>query len=258
MEVKHLDFSYDKNKREKVKILKDVNLKIEDKKVTTLIGANGCGKSTLFNLMTKNLVPDQGEIYLDGKNISEIKQRDFAKRVAIVHQNNTAANDITVEKLVNYGRTPYLGFFSGKKEEDREAVEWALQVTNLNDYRERRVMSLSGGQRQRAWIAMALAQKTEILFLDEPTTYLDIRYQIELLEMIRDLNRKYQITIIMVLHDMNHAVYYSDEIIGLKNGSVYIQGKSKNVITSDTIQEIYGIRLDVSERNGRKIVMTVR
>ena len=133
-----------------------------------------------------------------------------------------------------------------------------MEVTGIADYREREVMSLSGGQRQRVWIAMALAQKTEVLFLDEPTTYLDVRYQIELLELVRKLNLDYGITIIMVLHDMNHAVYYSDEVIGLKNGKVLLQGEPEDVITPDSIEEVYGIRLGVERVNGHKIVMTVR
>lgn len=260
LRVENVTFSYEDKKKNKARkvILDEVNLSFSKGKITTLIGANGCGKSTLFNLMTKNLEPSKGKIYLEEKNIRGMKQKDFAKRVAIVHQNNEAAADITVNRLVSYGRSPHQGMFASLSTKDKEIIDWALEVTNTKNLRNREVLSLSGGQRQRVWIAMALAQKTDILFLDEPTTYLDIRYQIELLEMIQKLNSDYKITIIMVLHDMNHAVYYSDEILGLKDGKVLIQGNPKEVITTECIEQIYGVRLKVEKMNGRKVVMTVR
>lgn len=263
MEVRNLMFAYDtktKDRKGKLakKILDSVSFTIQEGKVTTLLGANGCGKTTLFNLMTKNLIPLRGKVLLDGKSIRFMKQKDFARRVAIVHQNNQAAADITVEKLVAYGRTPHQNMFSSNQKEDREIVQWAMEATGVEKYRNREVMSLSGGQRQRVWIAMALAQKTDILFLDEPTTYLDIRYQIELLELICNLNQSYGITIIMVLHDMNHAVYYSDEVIGLRDGKILVQGRPSEVVTPDTIEQLYGIRLDVAQVNNKKVVVTVR
>ena len=263
MEVRNLMFAYDTKTRGADgklanKILDGVSFQINRGQITTLLGANGCGKTTLFNLMTKNLIPLRGKVLLDGRSIRHMKQRDFARRVAIVHQNNQAAADITVEKLVAYGRTPHQGVFSTGGSEDRDIIQWAMEATGVADLRSREVMRLSGGQRQRVWLAMALAQKTDILFLDEPTTYLDIRYQIELLELIRSLNETYGITIIMVLHDMNHAVYYSDEIIGLKSGIILMQGRPQQVITPDSIEALYGIRLDVTQVNGRRVVMTVR
>ena len=260
LRVENLTFSYEEKKRAKAagKILDGASFFVPKGKITTLIGANGCGKSTLFQLMTKNLEPDAGKIYLEGQNIHNMKQKEFARKVAIVHQNNDAATDITVAKLVAYGRNPHLGLFGARGTQEKEIVDWALTVTKIGDLQYREVRSLSGGQRQRVWIAMALAQKTEILFLDEPTTFLDIRYQVELLEMVQQLNREYRITVIMVLHDMNHAVYFSDEILGLKDGKVLVQGDPKEVITPDCIEEIYGIRLKVEEMNGRRVVMTVR
>ena len=215
----------------------------------------GVGNPRYF---TKNLIPDKGKVLLEGKNIKHMKQRDFAKKVAIVHQNNHAADDLTVEKLVSYGRTPHLSLFGTAGKEDQELIEWAMEETNITKYRDRAVMSLSGGQRQRVWIAMALAQKPDILFLDEPTTYLDIRYQIELLEMVKKLNETYQLTIVMVLHDINHAVYYSDEIIGMKEKKVIVQGSPEEVVTPEVVKELYGIELEVAKLNGRKIVMNVR
>lgn len=252
MEVKNVCFSYGKNE-----ILKGASLKIEKGKVTTIMGANGCGKSTLFSLMTKNLDPAKGKVLLGGKNIARLRLNEFARKVAIVHQYNTAADDITVERLVSFGRTPHLGMMGIRGEEDERYVNWAMEVTNVSQFRERELSRLSGGQRQRVWIAMALAQGTEILFLDEPTTYLDIRYQIEILELVRRLNREFGMTIVMVLHDINQSIYFSDKIIGLAGGKVIVEGEPEEVITEESIHELYGIDLKVARVDGRKFVLTV-
>lgn len=186
-EIEKLNFSYGDNH-----VIRDLSVIISRGKITTLIGANGCGKSTLFNLMTKNLRIAGGSIRLDSTDISDIKLRDFAKRVAIVHQYNTAPDDISVEKLVGYGRTPHRGFgLAGNSEEDQEKIARALEITNTEKLRHKAVSQLSGGQKQRVWIAMALAQDTKILFLDEPTTYLDIRYQLEILRLVKRLKTQY-------------------------------------------------------------------
>lgn len=251
MEVKNLSFSYGTNK-----VLAGTSLSIAAGKITTIMGANGCGKSTLFYLMTKNLQPGKGKILLDGKNIQHVHLTDFARKVAIVNQYNTSADDVTVERLVAFGRTPYMRMMGGRSEEDEHYINWALEVTDLEKYREREVGKLSGGQRQRVWIAMALAQNTKILFLDEPTTYLDIRYQLDILRLIRKLNQEYGITIIMVLHDINQAIHYSDCVIGLKDGQVIVSGAADEVVTTESISQMYGIRLDVTEVEGRKFVLT--
>lgn len=252
MEVRDVYFSYGKNR-----VLKGTSLTIEKGKITTIMGANGCGKSTLFSLMTKNLPQGKGKIFLKGKNINNLRLSEFARKVAIVHQYNTAADDITVERLVGFGRTPYLGMMGIKNEEDEKYIEWAMEVTNIKEYRNRELSRLSGGQRQRVWIAMALAQGTEILFLDEPTTYLDIRYQIEILELIHKLNREYGMTIIMVLHDINQAIYFSDRVIGLNDGKVIVDGTPQEAVTTENLKALYGIDLEVTEVNGRKFVLTV-
>lgn len=174
-----------------------------------------------------------------------------------MHQYNTSADDITVERLVSFGRTPHMKMMQARSQEDEEKIRWAMEVTNVETYRDREVGRLSGGQRQRVWIAMALAQSTKILFLDEPTTYLDIRYQIEILELVQRLNREYGITIIMVLHDINQAIHYSDRIIGLKDGRVAAWGASGEIITPECIRELYGISLDVTNVEGKKFVLTV-
>ena len=252
MEVRDLFFSYGKNK-----VLKGKSFTIEEGKITTIMGANGCGKSTLFNLMTKNLYPRKGNIFLYGKNIQNLGLKDFAKRVSIVHQYNSSADDITVERLVSFGRTPHRKMMQGRSDEDEKMIRWAMEVTNILKYRDREVSRLSGGQRQRVWIAMALAQNTKILFLDEPTTYLDIRYQIEILKLVKKLNQEYGITIIMVLHDMNQAIHFSDRIIGLKEGEVAVQGAPDEVITEECIRDLYGISLGVTTIEGKKFVLTV-
>lgn len=250
MEVRELHFAYGKNK-----VLKGVSLKIEEGRITTIMGANGCGKSTLFFLMTKNLYPKKGNIYIKGKNIQNLNLKEFAKKVAIVQQYNTASDDITVESLVAFGRTPHKRMMQGDSAEDERMIEWALEVTNLTEYRDREVSRLSGGQRQRVWIAMALCQGTKILFLDEPTTYLDIRYQIDILKLVKKLNKEYGITIIMVLHDINQAIAYSDHVIGMKDGVIEVEGNPKDVITKESIKTLYGVDIDITSVNGQKVVL---
>jgi iron complex transport system ATP-binding protein len=254
MRVSNLTFSYDGGNN----IIHELDLSIQQGKITVLMGANGCGKSTLFQLMTKNLIPDQGAVLLGENDIEDMKRREFAKHVAIVHQNNTAPADLTVSKLVGYGRTPYLNAFqTAGTSEDEDIIRWAMEVTDLWPIRNQCVSQLSGGQRQRVWIAMALAQKTEILFLDEPTTYLDIRYQIEIMKLVRRLNEEYGITIIMVLHDINQAMEYGDIFVGMKQGRIVAEGDPKEIIDSEILYELYGIRLPIAEVANRKFVLTV-
>ena len=194
------------------------------------------------------------QINIPGKSIKKYSLSEFARKVSIVHQHNSAAEDITIERLVSYGRTPYQKMLGGKSEEDERLIEQALQVTGLLDLRDREIGRLSGGQRQRVWIAMALAQNTELLFLDEPTTYLDIRYQLEILELVKKLNKEFDITIVMVLHDINQTIYFSDKIIGLQGGHVAIEGAPDQVITEESIQKLYGVHLMVTRVNGSPVV----
>ena len=252
-EIKDLSFSYGNNK-----VIDGLNLKIKEGKITTLIGANGCGKSTLFNLMTKNIKPDNGKIFLGGQNIEQMKLKDFARKTAIVHQYNTAPSDITVEKLVEFGRTPcHTMGLSPNPEEDREKVKFALEITNTKKFKDKPVSQLSGGQKQRVWIAMALAQDTKILFLDEPTTYLDIRYQLQILRLVKRLNSEFNITVIMVLHDINQSLCYSDEIVAMQDGKILSQGVPKEIITPKLIEDVYGVTLETGEIDGKPFVIPV-
>ena len=252
-EIKDLHFAYGTNE-----VIKGLSVKIAEGKVTTLIGANGCGKSTLFNLITKNLRPKSGSILMNGTDVADMRLKEFAQKAAIVHQYNTAPEDITVEKLVGYGRTPHQSFgISSDTKKDEEMIETAMQITNITKHRDKPVSKLSGGQRQRVWIAMALAQETKILFLDEPTTYLDIRYQLEILKLVRTLNEQYGMTIIMVLHDINQSLYYSDEIIAMKDGKICAQGEPQKIITSELMREVYGVDLQISQLDGKPFIMPI-
>lgn len=251
--VKNLSFSYGKQQ-----VLNGLDFSLHEGRITTLIGANGCGKSTLFNLMTKNLKPDQGEVFLREENIANLRLKDFAREAAIVHQYNTAPPDLTVEKLVRYGRTPYhtMGL-SSDPQKDEEKIQWALEITHTSKHKDKPVTELSGGQKQRVWIAMALAQDTKVLFLDEPTTYLDVRYQLQILKLIQKLNREYGITIVMVLHDINQSLYYSDEIVAMKDGRMIAHGLPEEIITKELVQEVYGVDLTIQSVDGKPFVIPV-
>lgn len=251
MDIKEVTFSYDK----KMNTLHAVDSTIDIGKVTTIIGPNGCGKSTLLGVMSNHYTPQSGQVLLDGKTLTTFKPKELAKELAVVHQQNKAPSDMTVEKLVSYGRIPYKNLFSSESTEDKEAIAWALNSTNLMDKRKMPIDELSGGQMQRVWIAMALAQKTPFLFLDEPTTYLDIYYQYELLELIKSLNHTYGMSIVMVLHDINQAIRYSDTIIAMKDGEVIVKGTPIDVITAQKIKEIYGV--DVVVKNDKETGMYI-
>ncbi|MDY3052549.1 MAG: ABC transporter ATP-binding protein [Ndongobacter sp.] len=252
MEVRNVSFAYGQDP-----VLRQVSLRIQAGLITTIMGANGSGKSTLFYLMTKNLIPKCGQIFFEEEDIRGMDLRMFARKVSIVQQSNTASDDISVRNLVAFGRTPYRRMLKSETEEDSRMIEWAMEVTGTESFKHREMGQLSGGQRQRVWIAMALAQNARVLFLDEPTTYLDIRYQIELLELIRKLNREYGITIIMVLHDINQAIHYSDWVVGLKEGAIVTEGKPEQVITTESLKELYGVSLSVEDIRGKKYVFGI-
>lgn len=246
MEIKQLQFSYGEKE-----FIKNLSTTIEKGKITTIIGPNGSGKSTLLNLLVRQLKLQSGNIVLDGKNISNKSYKDISKMMAIVHQHNMGPHDLTVKGLVSYGRTPYQNFWASSDSEDETIVDWALEVTGVKSFSNKAISQLSGGERQRAWIAMALAQKTDILLLDEPTTYLDIFYQLEVLNLVKHLNETYGITIIMVLHDINQAVQYSHNLIIMKEGQIVTTGNAHDCITTDRLQQVYGIKANIfwSEEN---------
>ncbi|WP_301109934.1 ABC transporter ATP-binding protein [Sporosarcina sp.] len=237
MEMKSIIVSHDN----KTNHLDGVSTSIQKGKITTIIGPNGCGKSTLLSVLSRNNAPKSGSASLENRDLLQYKPKEFAKKLAIVYQQNDIPKDLTIEKLVGFGRLPHKHLLQRAQEEDRQAIDWALSVTNLIDKRDKDLEALSGGERQRVWIAMALAQRSEILCLDEPTTYLDIYYQIELLELVKSLNEEYGLTIVMVLHDINQAIRYSDEIIMMKAGQIVAEGPPLEVITKDVIKQVYGV-----------------
>lgn len=222
-------------------IIEEMNLKIPKGNITIIIGANGCGKSTLLKVISRILPAKRGEVRIDGMDIRKEKAEHIAKKVAVLPQTPTCPDAITVRELVSYGRFPYRKAIGGMSRHDIEQVDWALEKTGLTEISGRLVTELSGGQRQRAWIAMTLAQETEMILLDEPTTYLDMAYQPDVLQLLERMNREKQLTIVMVLHDLNEACRFADHIIGLKNGKVVCEGRPAEVITRENIREIYGI-----------------
>jgi iron complex transport system ATP-binding protein len=243
MEIKNVTFSYS----DKIKRLHEVDAEIKEGQITTIIGPNGSGKSTLLSVLTNNNQPQEGHIILDGKSINQYKPKELAKRVGVVHQQNTAPADMTVEKLVHYGRLPYQNTFSRNPEKDEEMVKWALESTGLFEKRNETIDTLSGGQQQRVWIAMALAQDTPFLFLDEPTANLDIYYQYEILELVKRLCDEHGLTIVMVLHDINQAIQYSHNLIAMKQGQIIEKGDPKKIVTDQLMKEIYGVNIVVKK-----------
>lgn len=241
MEIKDITFAY----QDKVTRLHGIAAEIATGKITTILGPNGSGKSTLLGVLTNNLVPQQGSVILDGKAIHQYKPKELAKKLGVVHQQNSAPSDMTVEKLVYYGRLPHKKPFSQHSEADEQKVKWALERTGLYEKRNEAMDTLSGGQQQRAWIAMALAQDTPYLFLDEPTSNLDIFYQYEILELVKELREEEGLTIVMVLHDVNQAIQYSDEIIAMKAGRILAHGNPKKIVNEQLMQEVYGVNVVV-------------
>jgi iron complex transport system ATP-binding protein len=196
-------------------IISDFSLPVYQGKVYSIIGPNGSGKTTLLRAISRNLKPAGGRVYLNGSNIFKMKSKAIARQMAVLSQVHNGMSDITVRELVTFGRFAHRDWWRGRSDDDNRIVDWAIDRTNLQEYDNRKINTLSGGERQRAWIAMAIAQKPQILLLDEPTTFLDISHQIEILELLSGLNREEGITILMVLHDINHAARYSDEMIVL-------------------------------------------
>jgi iron complex transport system ATP-binding protein len=236
-------------------IISGFNLNIESGRVYSLIGPNGSGKTTLLRAMSRNLKPAGGEIFLDGHNIFKSNTRTVARRMAVLSQSHNDNNDVSVKDLVTYGRFAHREWWKGLTGDDKKIVEWAISRTNLGPYEERKINTLSGGERQRAWIAMAIAQKPGILLLDEPTTFLDISHQLEILDLVVRLNREDGITVLMALHDINYAARYSDELIVVKNGRLYASGDPGGVISPQMLKEVFNIEaaISVDEESGKPV-----
>jgi ABC-type cobalamin/Fe3+-siderophores transport system ATPase subunit len=226
-------------------ISEHLDFAVEKGTVTALVGPNGSGKSTLLMALARVLRPRGGHIRLDGTPLDAQSSIDIARRLAILPQTAVAPPGLRVRELVEQGRYPRLGAMSMLRRHDDEAMRRAMTVTGVFDLADRTVDSLSGGERQRSWIAMALAQETEILLLDEPTTYLDVRHQIDLMELVVELVRNHGKTIVMVLHDLNQAARYSDRIVALRDGAIAADGRPSVVVTSQLLEHVFGVRARV-------------
>lgn len=238
--TKNLNISYGN-----IDIVKDLNLEIPKGKITTIIGSNGCGKSTILKTIARIIKPKSGDIYVNNKNIKEQNPKDLAKMMAVLPQSPQAPSGLTVEELIAYGRFPHQKGFGKLKKEDNDIVTWALKSTGIEEFRDRPINDLSGGQRQRAWIAMALAQQTDILILDEPTTYLDLAHQLEVLKLLEELNKKQGTTIVMVIHELNNAARFADHMIGVKKGKIVCEGSSYEVMTKENLRELFNIDAEI-------------
>ena len=222
-------------------VVEGLHAEIPEGKVTMIVGANACGKSTLLRGLSRLLKPAAGVVTLDGKDIHARSARDVARTLGLLPQHPTAPDGITVRDLVGRGRYPHQGFFRSWSTDDDAAVQRALEATETLELAGRNVDELSGGQRQRVWIAMALAQETDVLLLDEPTTYLDLAHQVEVLDLITDLNRKRGTTVAIVLHDLNLAARYADHVIAMKGGRIVAEGASTDVVTEDLVRDVFGL-----------------
>lgn len=236
IDVEKLYVAYEHNE-----IISGMTVAIPKGKVTIIIGSNGCGKSTLLKTIGRIIKPKSGSIFINQKDVRQQQPKEVAKQMAVLPQNPAMPTGLLVKELVAYGRFPYQKAVGGLSKEDLEKISWAIEQTGLTEYAERPLERLSGGQRQRAWIAMALAQDTEILLLDEPTTYLDMSYQLEILQLLQQLNRTQNKTVVMVLHELNNACRFADHIIGVKDGSIVFEGQPNTVITPENLYRIYGI-----------------
>lgn len=235
-----LQIAYDKRI-----IVDSLNISIPQGKITALVGANGSGKSTILKTMSRLLKPSKGHVILDGKKIHQVSTKQIAKELAILPQNPTAPGGLTVTELIAYGRSPHQSGFKVGNKEDQDMINWALKMTNLEEFKDRPIENLSGGQRQRAWIAMALAQDTFILFLDEPTTFLDMTHQLDVMNILKQLNETENRTIMMVVHDLNHASRYAEHMIAIKNGQVRASGAPKDVMTCEILEDVFNIKADI-------------
>jgi len=222
-------------------ISEKLSVAIPDRSFTVIVGPNACGKSTLLRGLSRLLKPTAGRVLLDGADLWSYRPKEVARRVGLLPQSAIAPDGITVAELVARGRYPHQSFVRQWVEADERAVAAAMAATGVSDLSGRLVDELSGGQRQRVWVAMVLAQQTEILLLDEPTTFLDITHQIELLELFTDLNREGR-TLVAVLHDLNHAARYGTHLIAMKDGAVVAEGTPAEIVTAELVEHVFGLR----------------
>ena len=254
LSIKNLHAGY-----ENKKIIKDFSLEVEQGNIISVIGPNGCGKSTLLNCIMRFITPTKGSIFLDNEDISTKSIKERSKKIAILTQQHSIMGTINVENLVSYGRLPHKKWYERNNDEDYKIIEDAMINTNILQYREQFLNNLSGGEQQRVWIAMALAQTPKLLLLDEPTTYLDIAHQLELMHLVKKINYQKKATIIMVLHDLNQAAEYSDKIVLMKDGTIFDYGSPENVLTPENLATVYNIRckISINDYNDKLIITPI-
>lgn len=250
IEIKDVRVTFGKHE-----VLKGITAQIEQGSMVTFLGRNGCGKSTLLKVVTANLKPDNGHIKITGRALKSFKTNEMAQEVAFLPQVHEIPRDMTAEELVACGRYPYQHWWSGVSTHDREVIHEVMEKTNTLHLKDRLAVNLSGGERQRVWIAMALAQEPKILLLDEPTTYLDICHQLEVLELVSSLNQKENLTVVMVLHDINQAIRYSSEIFVLEDGIIKRHGAPLDVLNSEAVADIFEVDADVEVRKGKPSII---
>jgi iron complex transport system ATP-binding protein len=238
-------------------VVESLDLTVAPGRITAIVGANGCGKSTLLRALARLLTPRAGTVMLDGRELRQLPTKEVARVLGLLPQNPIAPEGIAVADLVGRGRHPHQRALSPWTRQDYEAVAAALGATETSDLADRSVDELSGGQRQRVWIAMALAQQTDILLLDEPTSFLDVAHQIEVLDLLTDLNRTLGTTIVMVLHDLNLATRYADQLIAMRDGRIHATGPSHEIITSELVHDVFGLdcHLIVDPLSGAPLVL---
>ena len=222
-------------------VFDELDFAVKEGKITTIIGPNGCGKSTLLKTMGRIIRQKAGTVFLYDEDLRSLDTRDIAQKLALLPQNPVGPSELTVEELVAYGRFPHLN--NGRKHTlvDQQAIRWAMDLTKIIGFSHRELGSLSGGERQKVWLAMALAQETSILLLDEPTTYLDMVHQLEVLKIVQQLNKERQCTIVMVLHDINHAARFSHEIVAMKGGHIIASGSPQEIVTTKVLKQVFSI-----------------
>lgn len=241
-------------------VLKNINISFPEGKITAILGPNGCGKSTLLKVMAGFHRDYAGNVFLDDKSLRGISAKHIARRMAVLPQTVSVPADLNVHQLVAYGRFPYRSFFKKTQKEDQKIIEWAMAETGVKSLADRQLNSLSGGERQRAWIAMALCQQPEILLLDEPTTYLDIAHQLEIMQIIKMLNKHNNMTVIMVLHDINHARIYADNTVIIKDQEVFAEGDPHKVLSVALLAEVFKVKAQVfqnKENSAEQIIFPV-
>lgn len=233
-------------------VIDELDIHLEKGKITTIIGPNGSGKSTVLKAVTRLLRYQKGNVYLDGRDLQRFGMKELARQIGVLPQIHSAPPDFKVKDLVGYGRMPYQTWYRKNQEEDERIIDWAMRSTGVYKFREKSIHECSGGEAQRVWIATVMAQQPEMMFLDEPTTYLDISHQLETMRLVRRVNQEAGIGIVMVLHDLGQALEVSDHIVVIREGRKYDEGRPEDVITTKMMKEVYNVDCEVVWLEGRK------